>query len=306
MPEALVHLCGRRLDMTYDQAETFPSLGGEEEFGDYMADLKNKVDKKTKKKRNNLGKKRKNCAQDREVEFIKRKMDEQAILKMQRLTFNLEPEDSAISKTAVLTDEHIQMAQELLQGQFPHIEGLMSPSISTVRQFPVMRQEFVQVLHTGGLHWVTMSTIGCKGNNTINLYDSLYHGISPQTEEQIASLLFVDNAEHIEVSIPPVVQQTNGTDCGVYAIAFATALCNNLDPTSLKFNRRAIRDHLWQALQCGHLSMFPFEKRRPQDQNKLVKISVYCECACHTTPPGGGGTPKHYLYNKFCWARKFE
>ena len=286
LPEALVHLCCHRLDMTYDQAETFLSLGGEDELGDFMAHLKKKVDKKTKKKRNNFGQKRKNCAQNGEVEFIKRcKMDEQAILKMQRPKFNLEPEDSAISKTAMLTDKHIQMAQELLHRQFPHIEGLMSPSISTVQQFPVMRQEFVQVLHTGGLHWVTVSTIGCKGNNKVNLYDSLYHGISPQTEEQIASLLFVDNAEHIEVSIPPVVQQTNGTDCGVYAIAFATALCNNLDPTSLKFNRRAIRDHLWQALQCGHLSMFPFEKRRPQDQNKLVKISVYCECRMPYNPP---------------------
>ena len=89
LPEALVHLCCHRLDMTYDQAETFLSLGGEDELGDFMAHLKNKVDKKTKKKR-------KNCAQDGEVEFIKRcKMDEQAILKMQRPKFNLELEDSA-------------------------------------------------------------------------------------------------------------------------------------------------------------------------------------------------------------------
>lgn len=193
-------------------------------------------------------------------------MDEHAILKMQSPKLNLEPEDSVIRKTAMLNDRHIEMAQELLLCQFPHIEGLMSPSISTARQFPVMRQEFDQVFHTGGLHWVTMSTIGCKGNNKINLYDSLYHGISPQTEEQIASLLFVDNADHAEVSIPPVVQRTNGTDCGVYAIVFATALCNKLDPTSLKSNRWAIRDHLWQALQCGHLSMFPFDERRSQQQ----------------------------------------
>ena len=56
------------------------------------------------------------------------------------------------------------MAQELLHRQFPYIEGVMQPSISTVQQFAVMRQEFVQVLHTGALHWVTVSTIGCKGN----------------------------------------------------------------------------------------------------------------------------------------------
>ena len=162
----------------------------------------------------------------------------------------------------MLTDRHIQMAQELLRGQFPHIGGLMSPSLSTIRQFLAMRQEFVQVLHTGGLHWVTVSTIGCKGNNKIDLYDSLYHGISPQTEEQIASLSFVDNADHLEVSTPPVVQQTNGTDCGVYAIAFATALCNNLDPTSRKFNGQEIRDHLWRALQCGHCKHYSGESMR--------------------------------------------
>ena len=121
----------------------------------------------------------------------------------------------------------------------------MSPSLSTVRQFLAMRQKVLQVLHTAGLHWVTVSTIRCKGNNKINLYNSVYHGISPQSEKQIASLHFVDNADHLEVSIPPVVQQTNGTDCGVYDIAFATVLCNNLDPTSRKFNRQAIRDQLW-------------------------------------------------------------
>ena len=108
LPEALVHLCCHRLDMTYDQAETFLSLSGEEELGDSMAHLKNKVDNKTKKKRNNFGKKRKNCAQDGEVEFIKRfKTDELAILKMQGPKFNLEPEHSAISKTAMLTERHI-------------------------------------------------------------------------------------------------------------------------------------------------------------------------------------------------------
>ena len=45
-------------------------------------------------------------------------MDEQAVLKMQRPTFNLEPEDSAISKTAMLTYRHIQMAQELYIANF--------------------------------------------------------------------------------------------------------------------------------------------------------------------------------------------
>ena len=40
LPEALVHLCCDQLDMTYDKAETFLSLGGEKELGDFMAHLK--------------------------------------------------------------------------------------------------------------------------------------------------------------------------------------------------------------------------------------------------------------------------
>ena len=41
LPEALFHLCCHQLDMTYDEAETFLSLGGEEELGEFMAHLKN-------------------------------------------------------------------------------------------------------------------------------------------------------------------------------------------------------------------------------------------------------------------------
>lgn len=65
--------------MTYDKAETFLSLGGEEELGDFMAHLKKyKFENKIK-----------NRVQGREVKVIKRcKMDEQAIIKKQSLTWN--------------------------------------------------------------------------------------------------------------------------------------------------------------------------------------------------------------------------
>ena len=76
-------------------------------------------------------------------------MDKQSRLKMQRPHFKLDLEDVGISKSAMLTDKHIQMAQELLHQQFPHIEGLLSSTIGAAQQFPVMRQEFIQVLHTG-------------------------------------------------------------------------------------------------------------------------------------------------------------
>ena len=146
-----------------------------------------------------------------EVKFLKQaRMDQTSIAKMQRPTFKLNQEDAdIIRKNAMLTDHQIQMAQELLHCQFPYIEGLLSPTIGKAKQFPVMRNNFIQVLHTGGIHWVCVSNIGCSHNNQVKLYDSLHSGIAPFTREQ---LLFNQESNAIEICVPPVDQQTNGTD----------------------------------------------------------------------------------------------
>lgn len=98
------------------------------------------------------------------------------------------------------------------------------------------------------------------------------------TKEQIAALLLVEDKDDIEVTIPPVQQQSNGTDCGVFAIAFATALCYQLNPVSLKFNRQVIRAHLWDSIQNGYLGIFPFEEASSKEVDRSLTIQVYCDC----------------------------
>ena len=274
LPEALICLCCHELQITYNQADNLLRTGGKQEVGEYLEKLWQK-----RKGEGSYTRKRRMPKAEAEVKFVKRsKMDQQSVLKMQRPHFKLDMDDVDIRNSAMLTDKHIQMAQELLHHQFPKIEGLLSPTIGKARQFPVMRKEFIQVLHTGGIHWVCVSNIGCKKKNQVKLYDSLYSGVSPFTKEQIAALLFIEDSDVIEVSIPPVDQQTNGTDCGVFALAFATALCYKLDPTSLKFNRRAIRAHLWDSLQRGYIGIFPFYDTSRHGLERAVAIQVYCDC----------------------------
>ena len=54
--------------------------------------------------------------------------------------------------------------------------------------------EFVQILNVANSHWVTISTIGCKAG-TVNVYDS------------------------------GGKRRKKRSDCGLFAVAFATSLC---------------------------------------------------------------------------------
>ena len=48
--------------------------------------------------------------------------------------------------------------------------------------------ESVQILHSGGNHWITISTVGTK-HPTVKIFDSLYNELPWETKEQIAALL---------------------------------------------------------------------------------------------------------------------
>ncbi len=54
-----------------------------------------------------------------------------------------------------------------------------------------MRGEFVQILHTGRGHWVTVSTIGCQ-QAEVDIFDSASPALNSCLENQIAALLHTD------------------------------------------------------------------------------------------------------------------
>lgn len=60
------------------------------------------------------------------------------------------------------------------------------------------------------------------------------------------------SAQHL-----PVQQQTNGDDCGLFAIAFATGLAANIEPTTRKYDQEKFRGHLLKRFKYGQISIFP-------------------------------------------------
>lgn len=162
--------------------------------------------------------------------------------------------DLITSPTGWLDCDIIQQAQVLLQLENAAIDGFQRPTLGRVRNFDVVSSEFVQILDTGNSHWVCISSVGCLPGH-VNLYDSLYDSVlSQEIEEQANDLL----GGRLEALNPmPVQQQRNGSDCGVFAIAFSTCLVFGEDPTFVNFDMLKMRPHLTACLRNGRMSLFP-------------------------------------------------
>ena len=76
------------------------------------------------------------------------------------------------------------------------------------------------------------------------------------------------------------VQRQKGTcDCGLFAVAFATALANGIQPERLEFEQDRMRKHLYRCFNQDALSMFPASRREPQATVQSTDIKeIYCTC----------------------------
>lgn len=150
-----------------------------------------------------------------------------------------------------LTDLHVHYAQQILKRQFPHLSGLQPTVLRTKKSLgvrsPLPNQ--LQVIHCHGDHWILASSIGCR-NGDVDVYDSVYRSIDDTTRAVITKLF---QASAIRIVESP--KQEGGTDCGVFAIANATALAHGINPSS--FDQSAMRRHLVKYLKEDLMIMFP-------------------------------------------------
>ena len=106
-------------------------------------------------------------------------------------------------------------------------------------------------------HWLTITTIGAEKEHVF-VYDSLHPSVGSNTKLQIAALLNT-SAPHISLEVVNCQRQRGGSDCGLFAVAFATALANGLCPESYTFKQKEMRQHLYNCLK---LAMFPAVPRK--------------------------------------------
>ena len=159
---------------------------------------------------------------------------------------NISDEDlEDLRSNEMLSDNVINLFQNMIKRKFKDANGLQDTVLGQTLQFDVQRNKpFVQILHDGRFHWVAISSYGCQ-EGEIFLMDSLFSGrIANHTKRQICCILNCASDE-LKVKVLPVQQQTNGVDCGVFAVAFVYhILSTKKTPTDISFEERRTRSHI--------------------------------------------------------------
>ena len=149
-----------------------------------------------------------------------------------RKKFELSQSDVDIVRDGrMLTDAHMTAANQLLKRQFPSIRGLQSMLSGQDISFNPVETPFIQIVHVGSLHWATVEA--CHDSH-VRVYDSLYSAVSSSTQTQVASIMRSKKSS-VTFAAERTQYQQGGTDCGLFAIAFATHLCYGNNPAAYRY-----------------------------------------------------------------------
>ena len=130
-----------------------------------------------------------------------------------------------------------------------------------------MSGEYVQVIHNGFGHWLTITNIGAESDAEVMVYDSLYPSIGTFVQRQIAALLHTEQKK-IKVNTTNMQIQPGNCDCGLFALTTATSPINGTLPGAIIFKQCEMRQHLYNCfvLENDTLSSVKDETSRSQNQ----------------------------------------
>ena len=145
-------------------------------------------------------------------------------MRFNRNTFTISDRDK-IPDGSRLNDRHINYAQNIIKCQFS-IKGLQSTLLQSTSRLPISE---LQIVHSKGNHCIVASTILTKPNS-VDVYDSLYNSIDPESLKTIQNLFGIK-----EICMVEVQKQEGCDDCGLFAIAYAVYLAKKRSPERVHF-----------------------------------------------------------------------
>jgi hypothetical protein len=207
------------------------------------------------------------------------------------LTFN---DKHDIVSDKWLTSNHMYAANRILRKQYVQIGSLQNTEhapiydaqtnnwLSALPFKSASGKKIAQIHHTGQSHWV----VSVNDNNAaheVHVFDSLNGHLTTSLQIQIAQIYRsrFKNSNHIPIKLPKVQRQTNGNDCGVFAIAFLVEFCENGLKSVMKANFKIdqMRSHLISCFEKESLTPFPKYKNLSSNPS-IVDTQIGLSCVC--------------------------
>ena len=89
----------------------------------------------------------------------------------------------------------------------------------------------------------------------------------------------------IYLVFPDVHHQCNQSDCGLFALAFASSVCQNVDPVTTSYDQKCFHFHFLKCLDNNLFEPFPCSPKKQPLCDTLIKLfKVFCVCCL----PGTG------------------
>ena len=172
--------------------------------------------------------------------------------------FNLQKDDQRILRDGEwLNDKHIDAVNRMV---CEHI-GADNPQSVNISQakygFDTVQTEIVLILHDNN-HWITTACIGGQ----LLYMDSLRRPVSLRIQQQMRQLFStgINRQKQLPVTVVPCARQSNASDCGLYASAFAFEIAlHGLSGMKnvVSYDEKRLREHLEVCLEEGVVRAFP-------------------------------------------------
>lgn len=106
-------------------------------------------------------------------------------------------------------------------------------------------------------HWtVAASTVKSVAEEVI-VIDSLFRSMDDETKQIVINLFQYDCEKPPRIRVIKTQKQKGNKDCSLFAIAMATAIAFDNDPSKQNFCQDLIRAHLVDYLKNERFSVFP-------------------------------------------------
>lgn len=177
-----------------------------------------------------------------------------------------------------LDDAVINAARTLLKTQFPTLSGFQSTQVVAANRADVLGGGAIQIVHTRTNNWVCIHVEEDRAG--VRLYNSLYSSIPMSTVDHILQLVH-PMTERISIKSMMMQTQKGSSDCGLFAVAVATALCHHYDPTVCRWIQEDMRQQLASCLVMGEITPFPAAEEKPEQRGGVKKChsqAVHCVC----------------------------